>query len=155
MAIPYTKTLTSEQKRKVLFLWNQEYPAQLRMETIEDFDQYLSGLTDASHILYTGEANHIPGWAFKFTRNKEKWFAIILDYRIHGQGIGSMLLNQLKENETELNGWVIDHDRYKKNNLETYVSPLSFYLKNGFVIVKDTRLESAHLSAAKILWNKA
>ena len=155
MKIFFTDTLTSEQKTKVYRLWNNEYPAQLRMESIADLDQYLSALVDASHILYTGSDSEILGWAFKFFRDEEKWFAVILDSSIHKKGIGSVLLHHLKENEDELNGWVIDHDNYKKSNLETYQSPIQFYIKNGFRLLENTCAESAKLSAVKILWTLA
>lgn len=155
MAISTTGTLTSRQKVEVSLLWNQEYPAQLMLDTVEDFDLYIAGLTDVSHILYTAADHEILGWAFKFTRDSQKWFAIILDSSIHHKGIGSMLLNQLKKNETELNGWVIDHNRYKKCNMDTYQSPLVFYTKNGFRLIEDARIESPNLSAVKIQWKPA
>lgn len=136
-------------------LWNQEYPAQLMLESMEDFDQYLLELINVTHILYTGAGNEILGWAFKFTRNEAKWFAIILDGSIHQKGIGSLLLNHLKENETELNGWVIDHERYKKTDLKYYKSPVNFYLKNGFILREQERIESPKLSAVKIVWHIA
>lgn len=153
--ILHTTGLTTEQKIAVSVLWNQEYPAQLIMETLTDFDRYLSGLTSAEHFLYIEEPDDILGWAFKFTRDAEKWFAVILDSSVHHKGIGSMLLNQLKQEEQKLNGWVIDHNRYKKSNLETYSSPIAFYLKNGFEVNKEIRMESPQLSAVKISWKSA
>lgn len=133
-------------------LWNQEYPLQLKYKTIENLDGYLSSLTGADHFLYTGESGEILGWAFKFSRESVKWFAIILDSSIHKQGIGTLLLDQLKNHEAELSGWVVDHNDYTRANGETYISPLAFYLKNGFKILADQRLESPQLSAAKITW---
>jgi hypothetical protein len=152
MKIAHTQTLTPQQKTDVTLLWNQEYPAQLQLETIKDFEEYFSKLRDVSHILYTGIDNQVLGWAFKFSRDQEKWFAIILDRSIHQQGIGSTLLKLLQENESVLNGWVIDHDRYKKSSQETYCSPLGFYLKNDFTVIADDRLDTPVLSAVRIRW---
>ncbi|MCB0473527.1 MAG: hypothetical protein KDC56_10755, partial [Flavobacteriaceae bacterium] len=59
-----------------------------------------------------------------------------------------------KEKETELNGWVIDHDNDYKINGELYKSPLNFYLKNGFQKSSDRRLELEKISAVKIKWKK-
>lgn len=152
MNILHTNSLTIEQKISVSLLWNQEYPQQIMMETLIDFESYLSELIDEDHYLYAGD--ELLGWAFKFTRNKEKWFAIILDSSIQHKGIGTMLLNKLKDGETELNGWVVDHNKYKKANMETYISPLPFYIKNGFKVLKDTRFQSPKLSGLKIKWEK-
>jgi hypothetical protein len=152
MKIAHTQTLTPQQKTDVTLLWNQEYPAQLKLAILRDFEDYLSKLIDVSHILYTGIDDQVLGWAFKFSRNQEKWFAIILDRSIHQQGIGSTLLNLLQENETVLNGWVIDHGQYKKSSQETYGSPLGFYLKNGFTVIADDRLDTPVLSAVRIRW---
>lgn len=152
MNILHTNSLTIEQKISVSLLWNQEYPQQILMETLIDFESYLSELIDEDHYLYVDD--EVLGWAFKFTRNKEKWFAIILDSSIQHKGIGTMLLNKLKEGETELNGWVVDHNEYKKSTMETYFSPLPFYIKNGFQVLKDVRFPSPKLSGLKIKWQK-
>jgi GNAT superfamily N-acetyltransferase len=152
MKVVHTYELSNGQKTAVMQLWNQEYPLQLKYGTIESLDVYLSSLTGADHFLYTGESGEILGWAFKFSRESVKWFAVILDSSIHKQGIGTLLLDQLKNHETELNGWVVDHNDYTRADGETYVSPLAFYLKNGFKILADQRLESPQLSAAKITW---
>ena len=71
-----------------------------------------------------------------------------------GKGFGTQLLNLGKEKESVLNGWVIDHDKDKKRNGENYISPLNFYLKNGFEVFPDNRLELEKLSAVKIRWKK-
>ncbi len=84
----------------------------------------------------------------------EKWFAMILDSQIQGKGFGTHLLNEAKQSVTELNGWVIDHNNYKKTNGTTYKSPIDFYLKNNFIILSETRLEISKISAVKIKWIK-
>lgn len=153
MKLIHTNELNDTQKAAVMQLWNQEYPLQLKYETITDLDHYLSGLPGAEHFLYTGESGEIFGWAFKFSRESVKWFAIIIDSTIHKQGIGTLLLDQLKDQETTLSGWVVDHNSYALTNGKAYVSPLAFYLKNGFKVLAGQRVESSRLSAAKIIWN--
>jgi GNAT superfamily N-acetyltransferase len=148
-----SSVLTADQKLAASLLWNQEYPHQVMMENLTDFDNYLSELTEPEHLLYMPD--ELLGWAFKFMRDGEKWFAIILDSSIHQQGIGTLLMEQLKENEEELNGWVIDHDQYKKTDAATYRSPLQFYLKNGFTVLEDFRLKTIRLQGVKIRWNRS
>lgn len=147
-----TKELNTAQKEIVMELWNDEYPDQLKYGNTDDFDKYLSNLADQEHILYMSDSAEVLCWAFKFSRGLERWFAIILDSSIHKKGIGTLLLALLQENETELNGWVVDHNNYAKSNTQAYLSPLSFYLKNGFKVYEKIRLESPLLSAVKIIW---
>ena len=96
----------------------------------------------------------IKGWYFDFIRNNEKWFAIILDSKIQGKGYGTKLLELAKQKENVLNGWVIDHNRDKKKNGASYISPMNFYLKSGFEKLAKNRLESEKISAVKIIWRK-
>ena len=152
MTLIETKDLTSEHKLAIQNLWNQEYPAKLAYTNFSDFDNYLSNLTGKTHFLLINDSNEILGWGFKFERDSEKWFAIIVDRQIKGNGWGTQILNAIKNNETELNGWVIDHNNDLKLNGENYHSPLKFYLKNGFACNADTRLETEKLSAIKIEW---
>lgn len=134
-------------------LWNREYPNQLKHDQLTDLEQYLDQLTDPYHYLYTNDTDDILGWAFKFARDGEKWFAVILDSSLHKKGIGTFLLDQVKDQEKSLHGWVVEHDNYRRSDGETYPSPLNFYLKNGFKIIEEIRLESSKLSAVKITWD--
>ena len=154
MQIFETNHLDDEQKEVIRIFWNKEYPVQLAYKTAADFDKYLGMLNNVRHYLLPGDDGTLEGWAFTFLRDDEKWFAIILDSKIHGQGKGTLLLNCLKEHESILNGWVIDHDGYQKQDGMPYLSPLRFYEKNDFVVCDHIRLETATLSAAKIVWRK-
>jgi hypothetical protein len=151
MEVIHTTELTNEQRNRILVLWNKEYPDQLKYKDLNGLNTYISNLPGAKHLLYMENSN-VLGWAFKFFRESETWFAIILDGSIHKKGIGTLLLNKLKDNESALSGWVVDHNTYLKTNGEIYCSPLNFYLKNDFSITMDLRLESPQLSAAKIKW---
>ena len=100
------------------------------------------------------DVNEILGWSFTFNRDKDNWFAIILNSKIHKQGFGSVLLNKLKENNSVLNGWATDHQNDIKKNKEPYISPIEFYTKNGFLVNSEIRIENENLSAVKIRWEK-
>lgn len=146
--------LTNEQKTAIIDLWNEEYPEQIKYTDPADFDDYLSKQSSKRHYLLIDENNDLLGWAFQFVRDGILWFAIIVSRKIKGRGYGTLLLNELKKNNTELNGWVADHNHYKKQNGAVYESPLSFYVKNGFSIRRDIRLETEKLSVIKIEWRK-
>jgi GNAT superfamily N-acetyltransferase len=149
-----TKTIDLDEKTKnqLLNLWNTEYPEKLSYKDLAEFDDYLQKLTNLKHLLLTSEENIIYGWAFSFDRENEKWFAIILSEIVQGQGLGREMLNKIKQSEYVLNGWVIDHYNDKKKNGQTYTSPLRFYEKCDFEILKKERLELDNISAVKIKW---
>jgi hypothetical protein len=154
MKIVHEEVLSLEQKETLLQLWNNEYPKNLNHETIHDFDLYLNSLSDVKHHFLINDENRIKGWAFAFLRDDEDWFAIIICSQIQGTGKGSLLIEELKKNKNNLNGWVIDHENEIKKNAAPYKSPLLFYVKNGFTICTETRIENEKISAVKINWNR-
>lgn len=152
MKIIATGTLTTLQKEAILSIWNEEYPSSINYRELADFNNYLDGLTDKTHFLLTGDSGSIDGWAFRFSRNEEPWFAILLHHDQQRKGYGQMLLDELKNSNTMLCGWAIDHSNAVKQNGTPYNSPLPFYLKNDFVVIHGTRLETETISAVKIEW---
>ncbi|RYF26949.1 MAG: N-acetyltransferase [Flavobacteriales bacterium] len=133
-------------------LWNEQYPKQLNFKSTEELDIYLSGLEDLLHYLVLNNDEEILGWAFKFSRDLQRWFVIILSNTIHGKGWGSKILQKIIKNEVEINGWVVDKDGYTKLDGTMYKSPLEFYHKNGFISILQDRLETQDLSAVKITY---
>lgn len=154
MKITTTHQLNLVQKEQVLQLWNNEYPEKLAYKNMAGFESYLENLNEVKHFLLANNDEKIQGWAITFKRENETWFAIILSENLHGKGWGTKVLNELKQNKKALNGWVIDHSNDKKRNGSFYKSPLDFYLKNGFEVLSDTRLELKIMSAVKIKWKK-
>ena len=154
MKIVKQTELNLKQKEEIFELWNNEYPEKLTYKTIVEFENYLSKLTEQNHYLLLNENEETQGWATTFKRENAKWFAIILSEKLHGKGIGTKMLNTLKNDENTLNGWVIDHNSDKKINGNFYQSPLEFYIKNGFEILSEIRLEIEIMSAVKIKWTK-
>jgi len=146
--------LNETQKEHIFDLWNTEYPEKLVYHSMADFESYLSRLTEQNHYILLDTNDKIKGWAITFIRENEKWFAIIISGKLHGKGIGTEMLNELKKKESILNGWVIDHNSDKKHNGDRYRSPLEFYIKNGFKVIHETRLELEVMSAVKIKWTK-
>ena len=71
MKIIEKDVLTLEQKDSLMQLWNNEYPARLHLNAIEDFELYLNGLSNTKHYLLVDDSNKISGWAFTFLRENE------------------------------------------------------------------------------------
>lgn len=154
MEILKTYKLTIQQKQDILRLWNAEYPAHLNYQDVTGLEKYLGTLTNAVHWIISDPSEHIKAWLTTFTRDEARWFAMIVDGSLQGQGIGSRLLDAAKKQEQELNGWATDHDRDKRADGKPYSSPIHFYLKNGFEVLHNTRLEKGALSTVKIRWTK-
>lgn len=146
------KFLDDEEIKTILEIWNNEYPKTLNFSDSSGFDNYLNSLSEANHYVLKNENKEIQAWACKFERDSEKWFVVILDGKLHGKGRGTEILNLIKVNETNLNGWVIDKETFVKQNGEIYKSPLDFYLKNSFKVCQNIRIDNEKLSAVKITW---
>lgn len=154
MKIRSKSDLTFEEKEFLCQLWNKEYPEKLAYNSVAEFESYLNNFSDINHSLFCDASDEIQGWAITFTRENEKWFAIIINSKIQSKGFGSQLLNHLKSKENQLSGWVIDHNYDLKLDGTSYVSPLNFYLKNGFSVLQNVRIETEKIAAVKIVWNK-
>jgi GNAT superfamily N-acetyltransferase len=154
MDIVNTTQPSEQQKEAICTLWNNEYPAQLAFADMIGVNGYLDNLIEQDHFFAIDDYGSIIGWAFSFVRDGERWFAIIVDGKMQGKRLGTRLLNKLKEKEALLNGWVTDHNRYVRQDGTAYPPPLAFYLKNGFEVCNDVRLEVEKLSAVKIKWDK-
>lgn len=149
-----TNQLTSTQKESLLAIWNQEYPVNLSHAALTDLEHYLESLIDARHYILMEDADRMVGWSATFIRDEGRWFALLLDSSVQGRGNGTRLLNRLKEVEEELNGWVIEHATYIKQDGTYYKSPMEFYKKNGFHPCPAVRLETEKMSAVKINWTR-
>lgn len=145
--------LTEDQKSRVVELWNAEYPVDLKHSEVSEFDKYLNERPNKKHFLLIDSSNKIVGWACAFDRENARWFAIIIDGKMHGQGLGVKLIDALKTAENRFFGWVIDHADSKKSNGESYRSPLGFYKKLGFKVHENERIEKEGISGVKIEWN--
>jgi len=147
------KTLDTALKKGVSDLWNKEYPVGLVYENTTAFNTYLKTLSNPFHALLFDDEGTLRGWHFDFMREHKKWFALIVDAGFQRMGYGCSMLQFAKEKESELNGWVIDHSGEKKKDGSPYLSPLEFYIKNGFT-KSEERLELDHISAVKIKWRR-
>ncbi|OJJ15999.1 hypothetical protein BKI52_35085 [marine bacterium AO1-C] len=144
--------LTNEQKQAIMQVWNEVYPAQLAHTTLVSFEKYLQPLKREQHILVIDNTEKIVGWLVTFDRYNDRWFAMLLADRIKGQGVGSELLNQVKTINKVLNGWVVEHNDYKRRDGTPYLSPLNFYIKNGFTVLPENRLEDQKLTVIQVRW---
>ncbi|HQU84552.1 MAG TPA: GNAT family N-acetyltransferase [Pyrinomonadaceae bacterium] len=153
MKIFETKELTAAQKKHVVEMWNNEYPANIAYSDVSGFDEYLNGFHTKRHFLAIDENGEIVGWALIFDRDDVLWFAIIIDGKAQGKGLGVKLIETLQSAEKRLFGWVIDNDESVKSNGEKYRSPLGFYRKLGFKVHHHEKYLKGGISGVKIEWH--
>ncbi|MGN8069577.1 N-acetyltransferase [Mucilaginibacter sp. SG564] len=152
MEISVQNFLTDTQLHAAYQLWNDEYPGKLQHHHIADFSNYLDNLAHKTYFLLINEDGILMGWSATFLREDERWFAIILNSNVQGKKYGTSILNEIKKHENYLAGWVIDKEGELKADGKPYASPLMFYIKNGFAVHEDQRIESNKISAVKISW---
>ncbi len=146
MNIVKTKKLTRREFQQINNLWNSEYPIKLNGR----FAALLDGVKNFTHYIIEDDEGNVIAWAVEFQQDNEIRFSIIVDEKEQGKGLGSLLINQLKIDLGEFYGWVMDHNDDKKANGTYYKSPLNFYIKHGFKVLKDKRIETPMLRAVKI-----
>ncbi len=148
MNVIKTKTLSQNQEDQINELWDNEYPIKLKGR----FSTLLNDVENYNYYIIEEIHQKVIAWAVDFEKENEVRFSIIVHSKHQGQGLGRILLKTLKDENKILFGWVIDHDNYQKQNGTAYVSPLPFYIKNEFEILKHLRIETDILSAVKIKW---
>src|SRR4030095_852595 len=150
MNILETKSLSYDQVTQINNLWNSEYPVKLAnrfLNLLDGVENYMHFIVDDGHGL-------VLAWAVYFFKDGETRFSIIVHPKHAGKGLGTFLVDKLKNNLDIFYGWVIDHDNDKKSNGERYRSPLSFYTKRGFTILSENRIDTEMLSAVKVKWSR-
>jgi GNAT superfamily N-acetyltransferase len=140
-----TRILTDEQNAQIDVLWNEEYPLKLQNR----FGLLLLDVKNHDHYWIEKEGR-ILAWAVSFEKEEEIRFSIIVSSKYKGLGLGSKLLRRLLEEHQQIYGWVIDHDSDLKKDGTNYKSPLSFYLKNGFHVLIDKRIDTEIIKAVKV-----
>jgi hypothetical protein len=150
MEIIKTKSLSLIQRDQINALWNSEYPVKLR----DRFSILLEESTWHNHFLIEDSKRLIIAWAVMFEQSQQIRFSIIVSKDHQGKGLGKTLLGQMKLTHNEFYGWVIDHNNDFKLNGENYVSPLPFYLKQGFEIIRDQRIDNEMIQAVLVGWKK-
>ena len=150
MEITQTTFLSNVQSEQINSLWNAEYPLQLK----DRFPILLEGTTWHNHFLIEDSNRVIIAWAVMFEHNNQIRFSIIVSKDYQGKGLGELLLDHLKVTHDEFFGWVIDHNNDLKSDGENYISPLPFYLKQGFEIIANQRIDTEMIQAVLVGWKK-
>lgn len=151
MKIVYSDSLSLGDKDFILKLWNNEYPSSIQHKDMKSLDAYLNTLVSPKHYFLIA-AKKTVGWYCDFDRDNARWFAMIIDRAMQGNGAGTKLIENAKKINTELNGWVVQDDSLIRKDGSVYPSPISFYKRRGFEIT-DKTWETEALKTVKIKWS--
>ncbi|MFN0187128.1 MAG: GNAT family N-acetyltransferase [Bacteroidia bacterium] len=152
--IIHTQVLNQQQQLELLKCWNDVYPENVKFDDLTQLNSYFDGLQLVEYFLLIDSSIPATAFSFRFIRDEELWLAMLMPPSMQGKGYGSILLEELTENINSISAWVVDHERDVKADSSPYISPLSFYLKEGFEIQEGVRLETDTISAAKLVWKK-
>lgn len=154
MKISRSTSLSPIDKHVILRLWNEGYADHLAHLNVASLDAYFEKLGNVVYYLLKDDKEDVFGWAITFDREDDRWFAIIVSEVMQGKGLGKIMMDRLKHDEVVLNGWVTDHNEDIRSDGKPYISPLNFYVKNGFKVLGDIRFEKGKLKAVKIRWER-
>ena len=143
-------SLSDTEMETIREIWNNEYPESL-YNTKEEFKKYLATMETATHYLACNANDTLCGWLCTFMRDNTLWFVLLVHGNAQRKGIGSQLIHRCQQDNYELTGWIIDRNKLKKRNGETYPSPMRFYEKLQFHVTEEYK----HLPimvTRKILW---
>jgi GNAT superfamily N-acetyltransferase len=146
MKIHRSITLSANQLNEIETLWNAEYPLKLK----DRFNLLLAETTKNIHYYCTNESGEIIAWSVLFEKENDLRFSIIVASNYQKEGLGSALLSEMKKEGVPCSGWVIDHDTDLKSDGNYYLSPLNFYLKNGFSLDDSCRLNNEMIKAVLV-----
>ncbi len=144
--ITHSKQLSEEEFEFVNNLWNSEYPVQLNNR----LSLLLEDCSAQDHYFFKNEESEKVAWLVVFEKENEKRFSILVSNKIARKGVGTELMKVLKNNHSNVYGWVINHNEDVKIDGSKYISPLPFYEKIGCEILFNDKLETDLIKAVKI-----
>lgn len=143
-----TKELSNRQVEQIDRAWNDEYPIKLKNR----FGLLLNDAKSYMHYIIENEKQEIIAWGVMFEKEDEHRFSLLIVSKHQGEGLGKQLIDAFKNDYSVFYGWVIDHDNDVKANGEKYASPLPFYLRLGFIILQEQRIDTEMISAVKVVF---
>jgi len=147
----FTSTHLSEKHHaQINELWDEEYPTTLAGR----FPMLLDDAIMFKHFLILDQAENVLAWSVYFQKDDEVRFSILVGRSNQGKGYGKQLINAMKNELPEFYGWVIDKPNFIRKDGSSYPSPLSFYLKLGFKILPDQRIDNDMINTVKVTFAK-
>ena len=146
-------TLSNQDKRQIFIIWSAEYPKQSVFNSYDEFDTFILSLVNPTHYLIKNNDDRLLGWLVTIDRDGGRWLIILVDSSEQKQGIGSRLLDEMKQIESSVSAWITPHNNYFKADGTPYITPLPFYEKNGFILTDETFVKD-DFGGTRIYWKK-
>ena len=145
-----TTHLSKKHHAQINTLWDEEYPTTLAGR----FSVLLNDASIFKHFIILDLNQNVRAWAVYFQKDEEIRFSILVDRNHQGKGYGMQLIDAMKCELTEFSGWVIDKSHFMRKDGTAYHSPLGFYLKLGFEILHEQRIDNDMINAVKVRFSK-
>jgi GNAT superfamily N-acetyltransferase len=153
MEIEISKTISNSDQSKIYHIWNVVYPTQVAFIKKNDFEAYLEKAGYKTHYIIRGNNYSVSGWLMTFNRDDERYFVLLVNENMQGNGIGTALINEMKKIENKIAGWIVESDSYFKSDGSLYHSPMSFYKNLGFTMTNEINNKN-DFSTTKIIWKR-
>jgi hypothetical protein len=153
MQIEIISSLANSDQLHIYNIWNSVYPTQVVFVSKNDFKSYLDKANNQKHFIYRNDDTTIGGWLMTFTRNDDRYFVLLVSEKKKKNGIGTILIEEMKKSEDIIMGWVVELNTYIKSDGTLYHSPVDFYKRSGFIIT-DEKCEENNFSIVKIMWQR-
>ena len=151
--IAQSNTLVESELQSIHAMWNSAFPLEIAYETVNETELFLAGLSKLRHIK-AFESEQMIGWMGIFERHGECWFIILASTAHQRKGTGTALIAKAKEDEEELNGWIVLSEEHKISSGAYYRSPAGFYEKQGFTLNENRSMTARGLESHHIQWKK-
>ena len=142
-------------------MFNAEYPTIIKRATLDYCKERLLNTENPVRIFTArsiqSEGSKLIGLIVvrqKDGAEEVPWISMVIHRDYQRKGIGSTLLEKAKQYYDTLHGWCTPADGYEREDGSVYPSPLNFYKKHGFKIVKENVNDVEGLDLVEIAWRK-
>lgn len=142
-------------------MYNSEYPKIIDRASLQDCKNRLLDTEKPAKIFTArsiqSEGSKLIGLIIVRPKKGEEnipWFSMVIQREYQRKGIGTILIDMAKQHYEKLHGWCTPADGYEREDGSTYPSPLGFYKKHGFKIIKKNVNDVDGLDLVEIGWSK-
>jgi GNAT superfamily N-acetyltransferase len=143
-------------------MFNSEYPILISRATLQDCKDRLLDTKKPTRIFTArsikSEGSRLVGLIIVKPEHEKQenipWLSMVIQREYQRKGIGSTLLEKAKQYYEVLHGWCTPDDGYEREDGSIYPSPLDFYKKHGFKVVRESVDLVEGLDLVEIAWCK-
>ncbi len=142
---------SEKEMHEIFEIWQEGFPKNVVFDSLSDFQAFVGRLV-APTFLLTYDSGAVAAFLIYFTRDDNTWFIMAVSQAQQRRGLGRLLIQKAQLLNLSLYGWVVATGGYSLLNNEPYISPLAFYIKQGFRGNFDEKLAAKGLATVRIEW---